>query len=219
MADQPQNINIDIGRHSLAHVLAKAVTELFNDVKLAIGPPIDTGFYYDFDLPTVISDADFENIENKMTEILKRKESFVRRELSAENALSIFSGQPYKEEMIKELQGKEDISIYYLGDDFVDLCKGPHIDNTAVLLGWGFKVSAVAGAYWQGDENNPMLQRIYVYAYPSRAELKEYINFVEEAKKRDHRKLGPQLDLFFMDDTAPGCRIGCPAVGKCLTSF
>jgi len=204
MADQPQNDNIEVGRHSLAHVLAKAVTELFDDVKLAIGPAIDTGLYYDFDIPTAISDADFDKIEAKMIEILKRKESFVRRELSAEDALSVFSGQPYKVEMIDELQGKENISVYDLGDDFVDLCKGPHIDNTALLLGWGFKISAVAGAYWRGDENKPMLQRIYVNAYPSKVELKEYLNFVEEAKKRDHRKLGPQLDLFFMDDTAPG---------------
>jgi threonyl-tRNA synthetase len=194
----------EMGRHSMAHVLAKAVTELYSDVKLAFGPPIDTGFYYDFDIPVSVSESDFEKIEVKMAEILKRREPFVRKEISAEDALDLFSDQPFKVELIKELKGKEDISVYYLGDDFVDLCRGPHLADAGELRSWSYKVSAVAGAYWRGDEKNPMLQRIYVYAYPSKGELKEYLNFLEEAKKRDHRKLGPQLDLFFMDDTAPG---------------
>lgn len=196
--------NVEMGRHSLAHVLAKAVTELFDDVKLAIGPAIDTGFYYDFDITSVITDADFGKIENRMAEIIKRREPFIRKNISAEEALQLFKSQPYKVELIEELQGKEDISIYYLGDDFVDLCRGPHVVDTGELRGWSYKVSTVAGAYWRGDEKNQMLQRVYVHAYPSKAELKEYLNFLEEAKKRDHRKLGPQLDLFFMDDTAPG---------------
>lgn len=196
--------NKEMGRHSLAHVLAKAVTELFDDVKLAIGPAIDTGFYYDFDIPHVISDADFEKIEGKMAEIIKRRESFIKKDISAEDALQLFKGQPYKIELIEELQGKEDISVYYLGDDFFDLCRGPHVADAGELRGWSYKISSVAGAYWRGDEKNQMLQRVYVHAYPSKAELKEHLNFLEEAKKRDHRKLGPQLDLFFMDDTAPG---------------
>jgi threonyl-tRNA synthetase len=196
--------NMDIARHSLAHVLAKAIIGLFDDVKLAIGPNIDTGFYYDFDTPHIISDADFENIEKRMAEIIKQRETFIRKEINAEDALQLFKDQPYKLELIKELKEKDDISVYYLGDDFVDLCKGPHVADTRELMAWGYKISTVAGAYWHGDENNPMLQRVYVYAYPSRAELKEFLDFLEEAKKRDHRKLGPQLDLFFMDDTAPG---------------
>lgn len=193
-----------IGRHSLAHVLAKAVTEIYDDVKLAIGPAIDNGFYYDFDIPTPISDSSFEKIEKKMSEIINRRENFVRKEIDFDNALELFRNEPYKLELIKELDKDEIISIYYLGDGFFDLCKGPHVANTGELRGWGFKISAVAGAYWRGDENQPMLQRLYVYAYKSKAELKEYLNYIEEARKRDHRKLGPQLDLFFMDDTAPG---------------
>ena len=205
---------IEMGRHSLAHVLAKAVTGLFSDVKLAIGPPIDTGFYYDFDIPVSITDADFEKIEARMTEIIKRREAFIRKELSASEASELFSDEPYKLELIRELDGNDDISVYYLGEDFVDLCRGPHVADSGELRGWGFKLSAVAGAYWRGDENNRMLQRVYVHAYPTRAELKEYLNFLEEAKKRDHRKLGPQLDLFFMDETAPGMPYWLPSGWK-----
>ena len=205
---------IEMGRHSLAHVLAKAVTELYSDVKLAIGPAIDTGFYYDFDIPTSISDVDFEKIETRMAEIIKRREPFVRKEISTDNALMLFQQEPYKLELINALDGKEDISIYYLGDDFFDLCRGPHVADTSELRGWSFKISAVAGAYWRGDEKNPMLQRVYVHAYPTKAELREYLNFLEEAKKRDHRKLGPQLDLFFMDDTAPGMPYWLPSGWK-----
>ena len=195
---------VEMCRHSMAHVLAKAVMELYDGVKLAIGPAIDTGLYYDFDIPTAITDTDFEKIEARMTEIIKRREDLTRREMSAEEALKLFAGQPYKLEMINALDGKEDISVYDLGDDFADLCRGPHVENAGHLRSWSFKVASVAGAYWHGDENNPMLQRVYVYAYPSKAELKEFLNFLEEAKKRDHRRLGPQLDLFFMDETAPG---------------
>ena len=196
--------SVEMCRHSMAHVLAKAVMELYDGVKLAIGPAIETGLYYDFDIPTAITDSDLEKIEAKMTEIIKRREDFTRREISAEEALKLFADQPYKIEMINALDGKEEISLYDLGDDFVDLCRGPHVENAIHLRSWSFKVASVAGAYWHGDENNPMLQRVYVYAYPSKAELKEYLNFIEEAKKRDHRRLGPQLDLFFMDETAPG---------------
>ncbi|MGN1043833.1 MAG: threonine--tRNA ligase [Acutalibacteraceae bacterium] len=198
-------IDIHTGRHSLAHVLAKAVTELFEDVKLAIGPAIDTGFYYDFDMKHVITEDDFKNIEKRMLEIVNRHENFTKKMVGIDDALKLFKNQPYKLELIEGLKDKgEDMSVYYLGDDFYDLCRGPHVDNTKDLKNWSFKISNVAGAYWHGDEKNKMLQRVYVYAYPSKAELKEYLNFVDEAKKRDHRKLGPQLDLFFMDETAPG---------------
>ena len=195
---------VEIGRHSLAHILAKAVTEMFNGVKLAIGPAIDTGFYYDFDIPTSITDADFDMIETRMAEIIKRKEPFTRKEINASDALELFQDDQYKKELINEIDGKESISVYYLGDDFVDLCRGPHVANAEDLRGWSYKVSAVAGAYWRGDEKNAMLQRVYVNAFPTKSELKEHLSFLEEARKRDHRKLGPQLDLFFLDETAPG---------------
>lgn len=198
-------IDIHTGRHSLAHVLAKAVTELFDDVKLAIGPAIDTGFYYDFDMAHTITEDDFKKIEERMADIINRNEYFPKKMINIEDALELFKNQPYKLELIESLKDKgEDMSVYYIGDDFYDLCRGPHVENTKDLKNWSYKISNVAGAYWHGDENNTMLQRVYVYAYPSKAELKEYLNFVEEAKKRDHRKLGPQLDLFFMDETAPG---------------
>lgn len=198
-------MDIHTGRHSLAHVLAKAVTELFDDVKLAIGPAIDTGFYYDFDMSHTITEDDFKKIEERMADIISRNEYFPKKIISVDDALKLFKDQPYKLELIESLKDKgEDMSVYYLGDDFYDLCRGPHVENTKDLKNWSYKISNVAGAYWHGDENNTMLQRVYVYAYPSKAELKEYLNFVEEAKKRDHRKLGPQLDLFFMDETAPG---------------
>lgn len=198
-------IDAHTGRHSLAHVLAKAVTELFEDVKLAIGPAIDTGFYYDFDIAHTITEDDLKKIEERMGEIISRNEDFSKKMINIEDALELFKEQPYKLELIESLKDKgEDMSVYYLGDDFYDLCRGPHVENTKDLKNWSYKISNVAGAYWHGDENNTMLQRVYVYAYPSKAELKEYLNFVEEAKKRDHRKLGPQLDLFFMDETAPG---------------
>ena len=198
-------MDIHTGRHSLAHVLAKAVTELFDDVKLAIGPAIDTGFYYDFDMSHTITEDDFKKIEERMADIISRNEYFPKKMISVDDALKLFKDQPYKLELIESLKDKgEDMYVYYLGDDFYDLCRGPHVENTKDLKNWSYKISNVAGAYWHGDENNTMLQRVYVYAYPSKAELKEYLNFVEEAKKRDHRKLGPQLDLFFMDETAPG---------------
>ena len=198
-------MDIHTGRHSLAHVLAKAFTELFDDVKLAIGPAIDTGFYYDFDMSHTITEDDFKKIEERMADIISRNEYFPKKMISVDDALKLFKDQPYKLELIESLKDKgEDMSVYYLGDDFYDLCRGPHVENTKDLKNWSYKISNVAGAYWHGDENNTMLQRVYVYAYPSKAELKEYLNFVEEAKKRDHRKLGPQLDLFFMDETAPG---------------
>lgn len=216
----PENENIMVGRHSLAHVLAKAVMELFDGVKIAIGPAIDSGFYYDFEIPHVITEEDFSKIEDKMKEIIKRKENFVRKSITAEDALELFKDQPYKVELINDLKKTgENMTVYYLGEDFVDLCRGPHVENAEVLNSWSFKISNVAGAYWRGDENNTMLQRIYVLAYPSKAELKEHLNFLEEAKKRDHRKLGPKLDLFFMDETAPGMPYWLPSGWKMFNTL
>ena len=191
-------------RHSLAHVLAKAICELYDDVKLAIGPPIDNGFYYDFDIPVSILEEDFPKIEQRMNEILKRNESFVREEVTTEKALEIFKDNPYKVELIKDLDGNEQISLYWLGDDFVDLCRGPHVESASHLRSWAFKIKTVTGAYWRGNSDNKMLQRVYVYAFESKAELKSYLNFLEEAKKRDHRKIGKEQELFAIMDEGPG---------------
>ena len=188
--------NMEMRRHSLAHVLAKAVCELFGDVRLAIGPAIDNGFYYDFDLPHAITEADFAAIEAKMTEILRRREPFTRKELPKAEALALFQGNPYKVELIEALPEDEIISVYTTGEDFADLCRGLHVENTQELLSWAFRVASVAGAYWRGDEHNPMLQRVYVNAFPSKQELKAYIAAWEEALKRDHNKLGRSLELF-----------------------
>ena len=192
-------------RHSLAHILAKAVIELYGkDVQYAIGPQIEDGFYYDFTLDHNISSDDFETIENKMREILKRKEDWTRKEVSREEALEIFKNQKYKTEIIKDLPDDAVISLYYTGDDYVDLCRGPHVNNSQELLGTAFKIKSCSGAYWRGDEHNDMMQRIYVYAYPSKDELKAHLNLVREAMERDHKKIGPQMDLFMFNETAPG---------------
>ena len=193
-------------RHSLAHILAKAVVELFGkeNVKLAIGPQIEDGCYYDFLLPRSLSPDDFATIENKMREILKRKESFTYREVSRKEALTEFSDQPFKVELIHELSDDETISIYDLGEDFKDLCRGPHVESASELLSVSFKIKSVSSAYWRGNEKNAILQRVYLFAFETKEELKEHLQFLKEAKERDHKILGPQLDLFFMDSTAPG---------------
>lgn len=191
-------------RHSLAHVLAKAISELYNDVKFAIGPPIDNGFYYDFDIPESILEEDFPKIEQRMNEILKRNENFVREEVDASKALEVFKDNPYKAELIKDLDGNEQISLYWLGDDFVDLCRGPHVPSASQLRSWAFKIKGVTGAYWRGDSDNKMLQRVYVYAFPNKKELKAYLTFLEEAKKRDHRRIGKDQELFTVMEEGPG---------------
>ncbi len=198
---------LSVYRHSLAHILAKAVIELYGkDVQYAIGPQIEDGAYYDFVLPEgkSISEKDFTTIENKMREILKRKENWTRKEVTKEEALEIFKDQKYKTELIKDLPEGETITVYYTGDDYVDLCRGPHVDNSQELLSAAFKIHATSMAYWRGDEHNDRMQRIYFYAYPSKDELKEHIHFIEEAKERDHKKIGKQLELFMFDETAPG---------------
>ena len=188
-------------RHSMSHVLAKAVKELYGNVKLAIGPAIDNGFYYDFDMEKSIANDDFVNIENKMKEIIERNEDFVRKEISRTEALEMFKHEPYKVELINELPESETISIYYLGEDFVDLCRGPHVENTKYLRGFAYKINRVSGAYWKGSEKNKMLQRVYVYGFLDKSELKKYINALEEAMKRDHNKLGRELGIFTTVDT------------------
>ena len=192
-------------RHSLAHVLAKAVIELYGpQTQYAIGPQIADGFYYDFLLPVSVTSEDFGKIEEKMKEILKRRETWTRVEVTREEALAMFEGQKYKTELIRDMPEEETITVYRTGDDFVDLCRGPHVENSQELMSAAFEIHAVSGAYWRGDEHNDALQRIYVWAFPSRDELKAHKALIKEAMERDHKKLGPQLDLFMMAPSAPG---------------
>ena len=197
---------LEVYRHSLSHILAKAIIELFGkeNVQYAIGPQIADGFYYDFLLPRNLGPDDFETIENKMREILKRKEDWTRKEVSRQEALDLFKDQKFKTELIEDLPEDELITIYWTGDDFVDLCRGPHVENSQALMSAAFKIKSVSGAYWRGDENRDSLQRVYVYAFPDKKELKAHLDLVKEAMERDHKKIGPAQDLFMFDSTAPG---------------
>ncbi len=186
-------------RHSMSHVLAKAIKELYPNVKLAIGPAIDNGFYYDFDNLT-ISQEDFSRIEDKMKEIISRNEDFTRDEVSRAEALKLFKDEPYKTELINELPNDATISVYHTGSDFYDLCRGPHVENTKFLRGFSFKINRVNGAYWRGSEKNKMLTRIYVYGFLNKDDLKECLRLEAEAKERDHRKLGKDLNIFMFND-------------------
>ena len=190
-------------RHSMSHILAKAVKQLYPNVKLAIGPAIDNGFYYDFDNVT-ITPEDFGKIEDKMREIINKNEDFTRLEVTKQEALELFKDEPYKTELINELPEGETISVYKTGEDFMDLCRGPHVENTKYLRGFAFKINRASGAYWRGSEKNKMLTRVYVYGFLDKNDLKAYIQQMEEALKRDHRKLGKELGLFFISDYAKG---------------
>ncbi|MCR5425680.1 MAG: threonine--tRNA ligase [Lachnospiraceae bacterium] len=196
---------LSLYRHSLAHVLAKAVIEIFGkETQYAIGPQIADGLYYDFELPRAITEDDYKLIEEKMTEILKRKEDWRREEISRADALELFKDQKYKVEIIQDLPEDELLTIYYTGEDYVDLCRGPHVENSKELLSTAFKVRSSSSAYWRGDENRESLTRIYVYAFPSRDELKNHLQMVQEALERDHKKIGPKQELFMFQETAPG---------------
>jgi len=200
---------LEILRHSAAHIMAEAVKDLFPTAKVTIGPSIENGFYYDFDYERPFTPEDLEKIEARMQESVAKNLPFEREELSREEAKKLFLGmnETYKLEILDELSDAR-VTIYRHGD-FVDLCRGPHIPSTGYLK--AFKLTSVAGAYWRGDENKPMLQRIYGTAFASPKELKKYLNQLEEAKKRDHRKLGPQLDLFsFSEEAGPGMPIFHP---------
>jgi threonyl-tRNA synthetase len=200
---------LDILRHSTAHVMAQAVTELFDDVKLAIGPTIEDGFYYDFDLPHVFTPDDLEKIEVKMKEIAKRNLPMVRGELSSADAAALFEEmhQPYKVELVNDL-GEETVTIFKQGE-FTDLCRGPHCSYTKKVK--HFKLLSLAGAYWRGDENKTMLQRIYGTAWGTAEELAAYMERLEEIAKRDHRKLGRELDLFSLpEEMGPGLVVWHP---------
>ena len=197
---------LEVYRHSLAHVMAKAVVEIFgkDKVQYAIGPQIDDGFYYDFELPRPVVPEDFKVIEDRMREILKRREDWTRKEVSKQEALEIFKNQKFKVELINDLPDDVTITTYNTGDDFIDLCRGPHVANSQELMNAAYQVKSVSGAYWRGDEKRDRLQRIYFYCYPDKNALKEHLAFIKEALERDHKKLGAQLELFMFDETAPG---------------
>lgn len=208
-------------RHSAAHVMAEAVLELFPEGKIAIGPPIEDGFYYDFELPRPLTPDDLEAIENGMRRIIKGNYPFDYRVVSADEARSVFAGQPYKLELIEglakgqdeygEAAGGSTVISTYKHDTFEDLCRGPHLERTGQIPANGFKLMSVAGAYWRGDASKPMLQRIYGTAWNSKDELHKYLFRLEEAKKRDHRKLGKELGLFyFSEDIGPGLPLFTP---------
>ncbi len=207
--------SLEILRHSAAHVMAQAVKELFPDAKVAIGPAIEAGFYYDFDREQPFTPEDLKKIEKRMKEIVKKAIPFSREEIPIQDAIQRFSdmGESYKLELIKDLeaQGEQLVSVYSQGD-FVDLCRGPHIPHSGHIK--AFKLTGVAGAYWRGDEKNPMLQRIYGTAFFDKDSLKEHLSRLEEAKKRDHRRLGKDLDLFsIQDETGPGLILWHPKGG------
>ena len=191
-------------RHSMAHVMAEAVLSFFPEAKIAIGPAIEDGFYYDFDLPRALKPEDLEAIGEKMREIIKEGREFKKEVIDKTRAREIFKGQQYKLELIDELPDTEEISIYTQGG-FTDLCRGPHVEDTKKLDPQSFKLLSVAGAYWRGDEKRSMLQRIYGTAWTNPKELRLHLTKLEEAEKRDHRKLGRELDLFSLHEEAgPG---------------
>jgi len=198
-----ENNQLETVRHSCSHLLAAAILKLFPKTKLGIGPAVKDGFYYDFEFEKPITKKDLEKIEKEMEKIKKENVKFEKKEISYEEAKNIFKNQPYKLELIKSLQKEKTkkISIYKSGD-FVDLCKGPHLVHTSKI--GSFKLLSLAGAYWKGSEKNKMLTRIYGTCFENKKELNEYLKIAEEIKKRDHKKIGPQLELFFFHKTAPG---------------
>jgi threonyl-tRNA synthetase len=198
-----KNSRLEILRHSAAHIMADAVQQLFPNVKVAIGPSIDSGFYYDFDVETPFVETDLEKIEKKMKEIISSKLDFECIEYSRNDAKELFtkSDEIYKLELLEAIPEDEKVTIYKHGE-FMDLCRGPHVNNTKEIK--AFKLLSIAGAYWRGDEKNKMLQRIYGTAFENRKELKLHLMWLEEAKKRDHRKLGKELDLFSLNETIGG---------------
>jgi threonyl-tRNA synthetase len=203
-------------RHSSAHVLAHAVCDLWPGARYAIGPPVEDGFYYDVELPDPIGESDLAKIEDRMRELAQADQPFVRQQVSREDALRLFEDQPYKREIIESLDESEaargDTVTVYRNDGWSDLCLGPHVPSTGALT--AFKLMKLAGAYWRGDETRPMLQRIYGTAWPSQDELDAYLVRLEEAEKRDHRRLGRELDLFsFPEELGPGLAVWHPKGG------
>ena len=194
---------VHIMRHSCAHLLGHALKQLYPDARMAIGPVVENGFYYDVDMEARISSEDLEKIELRMKELAKTKYEVVKKMTSRAEALEIFKsrGEDYKIELIEDMPNETEFGFYY-HQEYIDMCRGPHVPNMGFIK--AFKLTHVAGAYWRGDSDNKMLQRIYGVAFPSKEELKDYLVMMEEAEKRDHRKLGKQLDLFHVDELAPG---------------
>ncbi len=199
-----EKIKNEILKHSTAHILATAVLEMFPETKFGTGPATENGFYYDFDLPRTLIPEDLEILEEKMKKIIKNNYPFDQKEISTTNAIKHFkaANQDYKIELIKDLEknGKEEVSIYKTGN-FVDLCTGPHLESTGEIRTNAFKLTKISGAYWRANENNPQMQRIYGVVFPDKQGLKKYLHQQAEAKKRDHRKLGKELDLYTIDQT------------------
>ncbi len=206
-----KDIDISAMRHSCQHVLAQAMYDLYPGVKMAMGPATKDGFYGDFELPegVSISTDDLPKIEAQMKKIIDSRVPLTRKEISIAEARDLFKGNEYKQDWINEIEKRgEQASVYWTGDKFVDLCCGPHVGWVSDIK--AFKLLSVAGAYWHGDSNNKMLTRIYGTAFASKKELEDYLNMIEEAKKRDHRKIGKLLELFHFDPTAPGCPYWLP---------
>ena len=203
-AAEKSDANLDDIRHSLAHLLAAAVMQLWPDAKRTIGPAIDNGFYFDFEFSKPVTDADLPKIEAKMREILPAWDKFERHMLSAEDAKKEYPGNEYKHELIDEFTKDGEQVSFYKSGDYWDLCRGGHVANMKDIDPRSFKLDRIAGAYWRGDEKNKMLTRIYGLAFATKKELDAYLAMMAEAKKRDHKKLGPELDLFMFHETAPG---------------
>ena len=199
----PKSEKLPLIRHSIAHIMAEAVMNLFPGTKVAIGPAIEHGFYYDFDLPTPITQDDLPRIEKEMRRILSTPHDFVKEGISRQEALELFKDQPFKCELINDLPEERGLSIYRSGA-FVDLCKGPHVGNSKEINAQSFKLEKIAGAYWRGDEKRPMLTRIYGTAWETPNDLKTYLTMQAEAEKNDHRKIGRELDLFHIEEDNPG---------------
>ncbi|HEX9642051.1 MAG TPA: threonine--tRNA ligase, partial [Candidatus Krumholzibacteria bacterium] len=203
-------------RHSAAHIMAEAVLEIFPGTKFAIGPPIDYGFYYDFELPRPIATEDLPAIEERMRRTIAADQPFVRSETGKDEARAMFADQPYKIELIDGIEGAT-VSLYKHAA-FTDLCEGPHVERTGQV--GAFKLTSIAGAYWRGDERNPMLQRIYGALFETPQELDEYLARLEEMQKRDHRRLGRELDLFsFHEEYGPGLVYWHPKGGRMRTEI
>ena len=204
--------SLDAIRHSLAHLLAAAVLKEFPDAKLAIGPTIENGFYYDFELPRSLTPDDLKTFEKTMKKLASGNLPFTGEEVTAAEAKKLFAKQPFKLELIKEFsEDGQKLTVYRTGDIFMDLCRGGHVENTKEIPADAFKLDKIAGAYWRGDEKNPMLQRIYGLAFASKKELEEYLKMREEAEKRDHKILGKKLGLFiFAPEVGPGLPLYMP---------
>lgn len=214
-----KNSQLDAIRHSLAHLLAMAVLKKFPKAKLGIGPVIEHGFYYDFKLPRPISDADLPEFEETMRELISQKLVFTGKKVTPQKARNLFKDQPFKLDLIKEfVKEKKELTAYHTGD-FTDLCRGGHVQDTSAINPDAFRLTKIAGAYWRGNEKNPQLTRIYGVAFATKSELAAHLKMLEEAEKRDHRKLGQELELFMFHDTAPGMPYWLPKGLKIINTL